>query len=111
MKGEDIMSLIKREEIQAKVNKKGILMKTLVDHKDATVRNLLLKPNQSIPPHQVPVHVLFYVIEGQGTINIGEQSYAVKNQDMVTCSPNTPMSVQASSTGLSFLNIKTPSLK
>jgi quercetin dioxygenase-like cupin family protein len=104
------VSLIKSEQIEATINKKGVLMKTLVDHQNATVRNLMLKPKQSIPPHQVAVDVLFYILEGQGSIHIGDETYTVKNQDMVTCPPNTPMSVQASHTGMSFLNIKTPSL-
>lgn len=98
-------------EVPEVINKKGVVMRTLVDHKNATVRNLNLQIDQKIPPHSVDVDVFFYIISGEGSITIGEKTYHVSPTDIVVCPPNTPMSVHANKdTTLSFLNVKTPQL-
>lgn len=107
-----MMSLIKMKELKGEINKKGVLMKTLVDHQNATVRNLILKIDQVIPPHEVPVDVFFYIISGKGSIQIGNTKMDVEEQDIIVCPPNTPMSVFADKgEELSFLNVKTPKLQ
>jgi quercetin dioxygenase-like cupin family protein len=75
-----------------------------------TMKNLILKPEESIPLHQVPVDVTFFVLEGTGSITIGDETFLVRPYDIVLCPVNTPMSIQATTEGLSFLNIKTPGI-
>ncbi len=105
------MSLIRLKDVKGEINKKGFLTKTLINHKNAAVRNILLEVGDVIPPHQVPVDVFFYVIEGSGSIVIGEETHDVKATDVVLCPPNTDMSVKADKgVPFSFLNVKTPSL-
>lgn len=97
--------------IVAKTNIRGVSAKTIVDHEHATIKKLFLNPGDSIPTHQVPVNVTFFILEGQGTITIGNETHAVKKEDIVLCSPNVSMSVQADDDhALGFLNIKTPGL-
>ena len=96
--------------IDIEMNIRGIQSKVIVDSKSITLKNLILNPNQSIPPHQVPVDVTFFIIEGTGHIQIGDMNYEVKKDDFIVCTPNTEMSIKASQEGLSFLNIKTPGL-
>jgi len=111
IKGADVMNVIKMNELKGGINQKGILMKILVDHEHATVRNLVLYSKQVIPPHQVLVDVFFYIVEGKGSIQIGEIKMDVEAQDIVLCPPNTLMSIFADKgTTLSFLNVKTPKL-
>jgi len=99
------------KDIESKVNIRGIQTKTLVDHKNATIKNLILKQGEKIPNHQVPVDVTFFVLSGKGRIIIDDSVYQVMANDIVTCPPNTMMSVIADKdSGLSFLNIKTPGL-
>lgn len=105
------MNIVRMSEIKGKLNRKGFLMKTLIDHKNATVRNIILKPGEVIPPHAVEVDVFFYVVKGTGTIIIGKDENLVIEGDIVVCPPNTKMSVKADqSVEFSFLNVKTPSL-
>jgi len=105
------MSLIKMNELTGELNKKGFLTKTLIHNPHVAVRNILLKVGEVIPPHKVEVEVFFYVVEGSGTIVIGEDEFEVTEKDIVTCSPNTYMSVKANKgVPFSFLNVKTPSL-
>jgi quercetin dioxygenase-like cupin family protein len=99
------------DQVKTEINIRGIHAKTLVHHDHATIKNLILKKGESIPNHQVPVDVTFFILQGQGIINIADQSYQVKANDIVICPPNTMMSVKANDdTTLSFLNIKTPGI-
>lgn len=99
------------EDLKAEINIRGVHAKTLVNHKNTTIKNLLLKKGESIPTHQVPVDVTFFVLEGKGQITIDDESYPVKANDIVLCPPNVPMSVKADDESpLSFLNIKTPGI-
>lgn len=97
-------------EIPTKINIREIAAKTIVHHDHITMKNLILKPQEAIPPHQVPVDVTFFVLEGTGSITIGDKTVDVAQNDIVLCPPNTPMSIKASKMGLSFLNIKTPGI-
>lgn len=105
------MKVIKMNEIQGEINKFGFPAKTLISHKNATVKNIIIKKGDIIPKHSVPVDVFFYVVEGKGTIYIGDNAFIVEEKDIVICPQNTEMSVSANfKTDFSFLNVKTPSL-
>ncbi|MBI9010534.1 MAG: cupin domain-containing protein [Tenericutes bacterium] len=104
------MNFISLQDIPTEINIRGIQSKIIVHHKNATIKNLILKANESIPTHQVPVDVTFFVLEGTGTITIDKDTFSVKKDDTVLCPPNTPMAVVAEELGLSFLNIKTPGI-
>lgn len=102
---------ISLSEIKAEKNIRGIHAKTIVNHKHATIKNLILTKGESIPPHQVGVEVTFFILEGFGQITINHVTYNVKPFDIVLCPMNTEMSVKANEdSGLSFLNIKTPGI-
>lgn len=105
------MSVIKMKDLQGEKNKYGFIAKTLVSNKNATVRNILLEKGDIIPKHSVPVDVFFYIVEGKGTIYIGNEAFEVEPTDVIACPQNTEMSVSANrNTTMSFLNVKTPSL-
>jgi mannose-6-phosphate isomerase-like protein (cupin superfamily) len=96
--------------IPTEINIRGVLAKTIVNHRHATIKNLILHPDEAIPTHQVGVDVTFFILEGTGTITVGHTVHLVGPNDIVLCPPDTPMSVQAAGDGLSFLNIKTPGI-
>lgn len=95
-------------DIESKVNIRGFETKQIVHHDHATIKLIILKPNDQIPNHQVPVEVTFFIVKGTGTITIGDESFKVLENDAVLCPANTVMSVKADSNGLEFLNMKTP---
>jgi len=105
------MEIIKMNEIEGSVNKRGVLAKQLIKHKNTTVMNLTINPGDSVPEHKVPVDVFFYIVSGSGTLQIGEEKAVVKAEDIIICPPNTNMALWADQ-GETFnvLNVKTPSL-
>ena len=91
------------KDVKTEINMRGIKAKTIVNHKNATIKNLLLDKGEAIPIHYMPVDVTFFILEGTGTITIGETTYSVKPQDIVLCPVNVGMSVQADkNSSLSF---------
>jgi quercetin dioxygenase-like cupin family protein len=106
------MKHVNMKELTPVLNKYNVQAKTLVDHDNATIKNLYLNPGQAIPDHKVPMDVTFFVLEGTGSITIAGETVNVKPYDCLLCPPNTFMSVKADeNSSLSFLNIKTPGLK
>ena len=106
------MSHMNLKDLKTEINIRGIQAKTMVDHKNATIKNLILNKGDRIPNHKVPVDVTFFILQGTGTISIDDVDYQVKPMDYITCPPDTLMSVQADKNHpLSFLNIKTPGFK
>jgi quercetin dioxygenase-like cupin family protein len=106
------MNIIKIDDVKGKVNKRGVVVKELIDIDPVRVINIALKPGESVPDHKVPVEVFFYILEGKGTIRIGDEKAIVSANDIITCPKETVMSLNADQGEVfSFLNVKTPSWK
>lgn len=106
------MNIIKIDEVEGKVNKRGVVVKELIDIDPVRVINISLKPGESVPDHKVPVEVFFYILEGKGTLRIGDEKAVVKANDIITCPKETIMSLKADQgETFSFLNVKTPGWK
>ena len=105
------MSVIKLNELKREKNMRGIMTRDVLKNENVQVKNLLLKEGDVVPEHKVPVDVFFHVMEGKGTIQIGDTEYELEEKDFITCPPNTKMKVMANK-GESFniLNVKTPSM-
>lgn len=103
--------MIHLHDVKKEINIRGITAQTLVDVDATIIKALTLQPHQAIPPHKVPVFVTFFVLEGSGTIQIGECLHEVRAYSVLECPEHTVMSVTASEAGLLFLNIKSPAFK
>lgn len=105
------MEIIKMDEIEGMTNKRGVTTKKILKNDDVQVMNLVLEPGDVVGEHDVPVNVFFYVVEGKGTLQIGDDKSVVEATDIIPCSRNTTMSLKADQ-GEKFvvLNVKTPSL-
>mgnify|MGYP006283506267 CR=1 FL=1 len=105
------MDIIKMNELDGNRNKRGVIAKKILKNEDVQVMNLVLNPGDEIGKHSVPVNVFFYIVEGKGSLQIGDEVNLVEEKDIIPCPPNTEMSLQADQ-GERFvvLNVKTPSL-
>ena len=57
-----------------KENPHKVDVRKLYDEPSAQVMHLNLKPGDSLKPHITPVDVAFYILEGEPTIHVGEES-------------------------------------
>ncbi len=105
------MKVIKLDELEVSENKKGVTAKKLISEDNVTLTNLVLKPGDIVPAHSVPVDVFFYIVEGKGTLKIGDEERVVQEKEVIVCPPETTMMLKADQ-GVKFsvLNVKTPGL-
>ncbi len=93
-------------------NAHGVDARNLYDKNEAMVTVISLEPGQALKRHITPVDVAFYVLEGSGIVEIGEEKKEVRKdtliespKDIVHCWYNTGKSI------LRFLVIKAPKPK
>ncbi|HER42896.1 MAG TPA: cupin domain-containing protein [Candidatus Eisenbacteria bacterium] len=87
----------------------GVDARNLYDRPEAMVTVITLQPGQSLKRHITPVDVAFYVLEGTGVVEIGEEKQRVSKdtlvespKDIVHCWYNESGSI------LRFMVIKAP---
>ncbi len=105
----DIMITKKPSEVEKLNNPHKVDTRKLYNKPEANVIHLTLQPGEKLLRHITPVDVIFYVIEGNGTVEIGEEKKEVDADtliespaDIVHCWYNTSKSI------LRILVIKTP---
>jgi quercetin dioxygenase-like cupin family protein len=64
----------------------GVEAKKIYASKGAEVIHMALTPGQSLKKHTTPVDVFFYILEGKGFVEIGEEKQEVE-KDMIIDSP------------------------
>jgi quercetin dioxygenase-like cupin family protein len=67
-------------------NPHGVETKKIYDHENALGVHILLRPGEKLRRHLTPVDVMFYVLEGEGVVEIGDEKMAV-GRDTVIHSP------------------------
>ena len=80
------MKTINYNEIETTKNPHGVEAKKIHDNENVQVVHMLLKPGESLKKHTTPVDVFFYVLEGVGIVEIGDEKQEV-NKDMLVDSP------------------------
>jgi len=77
--------IIKRnwKDVEARENIHKVDVRDLYLDETAQVTHILLKPGEELKPHLTPVDVAFYVLEGVGTVLIGEEKQDIKAGTLV----------------------------
>ena len=90
----------------------GVDARNLYDTDDAMVTVITLTPGQNLKRHITPVDVIFYVLEGTGVVEVGEEKAEVTKDSLVE-SPKDIMHCwyNESDTDLRFMVIKAPKPK
>lgn len=68
------MKITKYQEQAIKETPHKIDVREMYNKDSAQAMIIALKPGESLKPHKTPVDVFFFIIEGQPTIHIGEES-------------------------------------
>ncbi|WP_340817941.1 cupin domain-containing protein [Methanolobus sp. WCC4] len=71
---------------EKKDNPHGVTVHKLYDTEHAQVMHMQLKPGEALKKHSTPVDVFFYVLEGEGIVEIGDEQQTV-TKDMLIESP------------------------
>lgn len=80
------METINYKNINRINNPHGIDARMLHVNNDVQVVHIHLKPGESLKKHSTPVNVFFYVLQGDGIVEIGDEKQKV-TKDMLIDSP------------------------
>ena len=71
------MKIIRVKNVDTFPNPHGIEAKKIYENKDVQVVHMALNPGESLKKHTTPVDVFFYVLEGKGIVEIGDEKQEV----------------------------------
>jgi len=77
------MKMIEVGKAEMLQNPHGVDVRKLYDTKYAQAMHIVLKPGESLKKHVTPVDVFFYVLEGRGMLEIGEEREEVGPDTLV----------------------------
>jgi mannose-6-phosphate isomerase-like protein (cupin superfamily) len=103
------MKITKTLEIPEAENAHGVSHRMVFTSPHFSAVHVLLNPGQSTPRHPAPVDVFLYVLEGSGTIEIGDESAEIA-RDMALSSQAGAMHriINTGSTPLRILVVRAP---
>ena len=64
-------------------NAHGVDARNLYNKEEAMITVITLDPGQSLKKHITPVDVAFYVLEGTGVVEVGDEKIEVKKDTLV----------------------------
>jgi quercetin dioxygenase-like cupin family protein len=103
------MNTIKPEEAAVLDTPHKVDVRKLLDTDDAQVMLISLDPGEALKPHVTPVNVFFYILEGWGTVTIGEETKEVDADTLVESPANILHTLENTGRGsFRFLVAKTP---
>jgi len=80
------MEVTRVRDVEPGKNPHGVDARMIYSHENASVTIITLRPGEKLKRHITPVDVFFYVLEGTGVIEIGEERKTV-GQDTIIHSP------------------------
>lgn len=103
------MKIVQVEDVKSKPNPHGVDARGISDTESAQVVHITLKPGEFLKKHITPVDVVFYVLEGRGVVEIGEERASVEADTLIESPAKIPHRWINESEGLvRILVVKTP---
>ncbi|NLD42503.1 MAG: cupin domain-containing protein [Chloroflexi bacterium] len=103
------MQIIKALNAPDGPNPHGVSVKPLHASEHTQVVMVTLGPGEGLRSHRTPVDVFFYVLEGSGEVEIGDERATVERDDLIVSPARVPHRVMnPSSAPMRFLIVKTP---
>lgn len=101
------MKITKVDETGSFNNPHQVQAKRIFESEKAAVIHMMLKPGESLKPHVTPVDVLFYVLQGEPDIEIGDEKVRVSPDTVIESPAKIPHCVYNETDGIArFLVIK-----
>lgn len=70
-----------------KFNPDKISREMLDDKPEMRVALMCLEPGQKLAPHKAPMRLLMYVVEGKGSITVGDETFVADEKSAIPCDP------------------------
>jgi quercetin dioxygenase-like cupin family protein len=103
------MKIVQVKEVSSKPNPHGVDARSISDTESAQVVHITLQPGESLKKHITPVDVVFYVLEGVGVVEIGEEKAEVRADTLIESPARIPHRWSNQSKGITrILVVKTP---
>ena len=77
------MKIINIKDIQIADTPHKVAIKKLYNFEHGTFVHIELKPGEALKKHITPVDVTFYVLEGEGVVEIGKEREAIKKDQLI----------------------------
>ena len=101
------MKIAKVSETGAFQNPHRIDARKIMDLPKGQVVHMTLQPGESLKSHITPVYVFFYVLEGEGAVEIGDEKLTVGADTLIESPANVPHAwYNDSRSTLKFLVVK-----
>ena len=78
-----MIKTIKHTEAEKRKNPHGVDARALYDNENAMASHLTLQPGEQLKKHITPVDVFFYVLEGKGVVEIGDEKKEVEKDTLI----------------------------
>jgi mannose-6-phosphate isomerase-like protein (cupin superfamily) len=103
------MKTISYKEIETTKNPHGVEAKKNHENENVQVVHMLLKPGESLKKHTTANDVFFYVLEGEGIVEIGDEKQTVRHDMLIDSPKNIPHYLyNEGSSNFRILVVKTP---
>lgn len=103
------MRIVKAWETPESPNPHGVSARGLHDTPHTQVTMIALQPGEALKRHATPVDVFVYILEGEGTMEIGEEQEKVSADMLIDSPARIPHRLINDSEGVfRFLVVKTP---
>ncbi|MBP1910398.1 cupin domain-containing protein [Methanolobus bombayensis] len=103
------MKITSYNDAEKKDNPHGVTVHKLYDTEHAQVMHMQLKPGDALKKHSTPVDVFFYVLEGEGIVEIGDEQQTITKDMLVDSPAKIPHRLMNESDSLfRFLVVKVP---
>ncbi|MFH1502186.1 MAG: cupin domain-containing protein [Candidatus Eisenbacteria bacterium] len=104
-----MVKLINVENAEARKNPHGVDARALHESEHALVSHITLHPGEALKRHITPVDVLFYVLEGTGVVEVGDEKVEVGPDTLIESPAAIPHCwYNEGSETLRFLVVKVP---
>jgi mannose-6-phosphate isomerase-like protein (cupin superfamily) len=77
------MKVIKVDSVSVFQNPHEVEAKRIFENEKASVIHMALKQGQSLKKHTTPVDVFFFILEGKGIVEIGDEKQEVEKDTLI----------------------------
>jgi len=106
------MKVTKVGDVSSFQNVHSVEAKRIYDSVNAEAIHMSLAPGQSLKKHATPVDVFFYVLEGKGIVEIGDEKQEVEKDTLIDSPKGIPHLLRNVGEGVfRFLVVKVPKQK